>query len=494
MQNNFNQRPIQDYSPTNRRRHSKFWRIFKILFFIILIIILTVSIFSHKIISGQNSILSGIGRLPIIKQIRQVLGMENLKGELDDRINFLLLGQGGVNHDGPYLTDTIVLGSIKPTTNEVAMISIPRDFFVNISGHGWHRINAANSIGETTGYDGGGAALTAKVIEDVFDIPIHYWLRVDFNAFEKIINDLGGINVCVEHAFEDHNYPTEDFLTQTISFESGCQEMYGDTALKFVRSRHGTNGEGSDFARAARQQKVIMSVKDKILSLGTLTNPQRIYNLIKDLNNHIQTNIELTQIPHFLNLAQNIESENINRIVLDNSPYGLLRNNFTQEGAFILVPRTGNLDEIQILAKNIFILKNQSLEPVNIIVLNGTEIIGWATGMTNYLSDLGFDVIASGNSPQQTYEKSVIYDLRELRESQGKKTVSRDIISILKKSLDANVTKYIPEFLNADEIYEFDNADFLVVLGCKQDGECWYEDEIIEEVEEEEEIEKEEDL
>ena len=122
---------IQNFQSQYKRRR-KFWRVFKIIFFVILVGIIAISAFSHKIISGQNSVLSNIGRLPVIKQFRQIFGMENLKGELDNRINFLLLGQGGVNHEGPYLTDTIILGSIKPSTNEVAMISIPRDFYINM--------------------------------------------------------------------------------------------------------------------------------------------------------------------------------------------------------------------------------------------------------------------------------------------------------------------------------------------------------------------------
>ena len=210
------------------------------------------------------------------------MGWENLKGELDDRINFLLLGQGGVGHEGPYLTDTIIFASLKPSTKELAMFSIPRDFYVKIPKNGWARINSANSIGETTDYDGGGSAYTAKIIEDVFDQPVHYWLRVDFDAFQKIIDDLGGVNVCVDHSFTDEYYPDENFGYEPVEFEEGCQKMNGDTALKFSRSRHGTNGEGSDFARSARQQKIILatiilacplSMARRILSVIVFSNP-----------------------------------------------------------------------------------------------------------------------------------------------------------------------------------------------------------------------------
>jgi len=467
----FTRRPVANYSTNTKKRRGKKGRIFKFIFFAVIVCFIFIVVFARQPISNSGSVLGTLTRLPVIKQIRQLVGMENLKGELDDRVNILLLGMGGVGHEGPYLTDTIILASIKPSTGDVAMISLPRDFYAQIPGNGWTKINEANSIGEVGGYEGGGSAFTAQVIKGVFDVPIHYWLRVDFNAFKSTVDALGGVRVCIDTAFVDEFYPTVDFLYQTVEFEAGCQFMDGETALKFVRSRHGTNGEGSDFARAARQQKVILAVKDKIFSLGTLTNPQKIYNLIKTLGDHVQTNIELTQVPHFLDLADTLNSEKIIRIVLDNSPYGLLRNSFTEAGQFILVPRAGSLKEIQLLAQNIFLLKNQSVPPLNLVVLNGTELLGWATGMQNYLDALGFNVIASGNSPQQTYEKSVIYDLERKENSEG--------IKILKKVLDANVSKYIPEFLNAEEIEGFDEADYLIVLGCKEDGKCWMEDEVL---------------
>ncbi len=442
------------------RPKNKFWRFFKIIFFIFLVTIILLSVFSYKVIFSQNSALGSIGRLPVIKQFRQILGMEKLQGELDDRINFLILGQGGIGHDGPFLTDTIIFGSLKLSTNDVALISIPRDFYMKIEDNGWLKINTANSIGETNNYKGGGSAYTAKIISNTFDLPIHYWMRVDFNAFEKIINDLGNIKICVDNSFEDQLYPTKDHKYQTIAFESGCQTMNGETALQFARSRHGNNGEGSDFARARRQQKIILALKDKFFSFGTLTSPQKIYNLINTLSSHIQTNVSFAEIPHFLKTAQNINPDNIKQIVLDNSQQGLLRNSYTQEGAFILLPRTGNLKEIQTLVKNIFILKDQSIEPVNVVILNGTEIEGWALETKNYLQDLGFKILSTQNSPQQTYEKTVVYKIKD--------KYNKDALEILKNGLDANVTKYIPEFINKENIENYSNAEFIVVLGSKE--------------------------
>ena len=471
------------YSNNYRKKENKFWKKFKIVFFIIIISIVTIGVFS-KNVNSTGDVFS-ISKLPVIKQFRQIFGIENLKGENRDRINFLLLGQGGAGHDGPYLTDTIIFASLKPSTKELTMFSIPRDFFVEIKGYGWHRINAANSYGETSGYKGGGAAFTATIIEEIFDQPVDYWLRVDFDAFQEVVNDLGGINICVDTSFEDHFYPTEDYDVETISFEEGCQKMDGETALKYSRSRHGTNFENSDFARSARQQKVILAVKDKGLSLTTITNPTKIFKLFNSLKDNIQTNIEIAQIPHFLNILKDIDSNSIKKIVLDNSAGGLLRNGMTESGMYILKPRTGNLKEIQNLAKYIFILKDQTMEPVNVVILNGTEIRGWATDIEGYLEQLGFNILSTGNSPSETtFEKSVIYDLRKLRETVNDNSSSKQALTVLRKSLNANVSKHIPEFLNDEEVENFNKADFLVVLGCKENGECWIENEIYQELDE----------
>src|SRR3989338_5152255 len=116
---------------------------------------------------------------------------EPLEGQRSDRINMLLTGMGGPGHDGPFLTDTIMVVSIKPSTKQIAMISIPRDLGVNIPGHGWYKINHANAFGEAKTQHVG-AAFATRVIEDSFGIDIHYYTRVDFAGFEKMIDDIGG--------------------------------------------------------------------------------------------------------------------------------------------------------------------------------------------------------------------------------------------------------------------------------------------------------------
>ena len=212
--------------------------------------------------------------LKLISQVRNFIlsSDRNIKGQADDRINILLLGIGGEGHDGAYLTDTIILASIKPSTKQLSLISIPRDLIVPIpGGYGYRKINSADSYGEIQ-QKGNGAEFAKQVVEQVFNISIHYYARIDFKAFKEIVDRVGGVEVYVDNTFTDNTFPTEDYLYRTISFKKGQQTLDGQNALDFARSRHGNNNEGSDFARARRQQKIILALKDKLFSVNTIFN------------------------------------------------------------------------------------------------------------------------------------------------------------------------------------------------------------------------------
>ena len=291
----------------------------------------------------------------IIKKITNFVfkRQPELAGKKDDRINILLLGMGGPGHNGPYLTDTMMIVSIKPSSGHIAMISIPRDLGVEIPGYGLQKINHANAYGEAK-QEGAGAVFAAKIVEDTFDIEIPYYVRVDFQAFKEIIDNVGGVKIDVEKTFTDHEFPTPDDKYQSLTFMEGVQTMDGERALNYARSRHGNNGEGSDFARAKRQQKVILSLKEKILSFQTLANPIRISKIIQSLGKHISTNIELSGMIELLKIGRDVDFSNITTLVFDIETSGFLKSGYTPEGAYILSPVTGNFDSMKDAIKNIF--------------------------------------------------------------------------------------------------------------------------------------------
>ncbi|HRH23760.1 MAG TPA: LCP family protein, partial [Candidatus Magasanikbacteria bacterium] len=279
----------------------------------------------------------------------------NLEGEKMDRINILLLGMGGPGHDGPYLTDTIIIASIQPSTNQVALISIPRDLGVQIKERGVYRINSANAYGEAD-KPGWGGAYATEVISETFGVDIPYYIRLDFTAFKEIIDEVGGVRIEVAKTFTDYQYPGPNESYQTVSFKAGPQTMDGETALKYARSRHGNNGEGSDFARARRQQQILLALKEKVLSFATLANPLRIKKIMDALEKNMTTNMQFDEIVELVRMGRELDTATMQTLVLDDSPTGFLVNASTPGGAFILSPKKNSFDDISLAIENIFTL------------------------------------------------------------------------------------------------------------------------------------------
>jgi hypothetical protein len=111
---------------------------------------------------------------------------------------------------------------------------------------------------------------------------------IDLQGFKEMVDTVGGITINVERSFTDHEYPTDNDKIETISFKKGVQTMNGATALKYARSRKGDNGEGSDYQRARRQQKVLVAIKDKVLSTETLLNPAKVLELISSIEQNLK--------------------------------------------------------------------------------------------------------------------------------------------------------------------------------------------------------------
>lgn len=233
-----------------------------------------------------------------ISFVARLVNPVQLKEE-DGRVNVLVLGVNDQTEGG--LSDTILIGSISPIEGDPALISIPRDLWLNLAPHGYNRINAA--------YEFGGIAFAKARIEDILGIKIPYWVVVDFSGFKDIIDTLGGIRVCVDTAFSDSSYPRAgheaDLPTsnrfQTVRFKKGCQIMDGETALEYARSRHGTSG--GDYDRALRQQKVIMAVKEKVFSLNLLLNPGKLVKLYQQFSAAVKTNVGLGEIQRLLEIV-----------------------------------------------------------------------------------------------------------------------------------------------------------------------------------------------
>lgn len=277
-----------------------------------------------------------------------------LKGEESGRINILLLGAASERNAGRDLTDTVMLMSVDVKNKRVALLSLPRDLYVNIPGtQTFTKINGLYKIGLSQKL---GVGPIKKTVEQLTGLPIDYYLVVDFDGFTKIIDDLGGINVISERDFYDPTYPGPNYSYETFSLSKGFHQLDGNVALKYVRERH-SDPEG-DFGRAKRQQQVIQAVKSKLFSMETFFNAAKLNDILNTLGDNVKTDISLEDITSFIGLSKKVDTQNITNIVLDAwKPDSLLKVSHVDVGgtmAFILVPRVGNYSEIQDLAQNIF--------------------------------------------------------------------------------------------------------------------------------------------
>lgn len=404
-----------------------------------------------------------------------------LEGQEDDRINILLLGMGGPGHDGPYLTDTNIIVSLKPSTHEVAMISIPRDLSVKIPGHGWRRVNMVNHFGEAAA-PGSGGEYARKIFAETFNIDIPYYVRVDFQAFKEIIDEVGGVTVDVQRSFVDRSYPGPHDTYQTVSFTAGPELMNGERALIYARSRHGSNGEASDFARARRQQQMLVALKEKLLSFGTYTNPARVQRILDSLSTHISTNLDFSQMMYLAGIGKEVQTTELTTLVLDSSPGGYLVNTIGEAGAFMLMPRGGSFDTVNLAIENIFELTPTSTPVTSTLasdnapvfpsakveIKNGTWRPGFAARMEKSLEEKGFTIIAIGNSLKRPVAVTAIYILNP--------TTSKEAVNALSKELNTPAGTLLPEWLQEryDDPFttaneagpKFSNeADLLVILG-----------------------------
>ncbi len=219
----------------------------------------------------------------------------------EGRTNILILGKAGEGYGAKDLTDTIIFASISYPKSKLSLISLPRDIWIPAIRA---KVNSAYYWGNQR-KEKGGLILAKSTIEEIVGQPIHYAVVIDFSGFTKIVDVIGGIEVNVEREFIDEKYPVsgkENDLCdgdpllgcryQTVKFEKGLQTMDGETALKFVRSRNAEGEEGSDLARASRQQKVILAIKQKILSRSVLFSPKRISAILKVIRESVETDIE----------------------------------------------------------------------------------------------------------------------------------------------------------------------------------------------------------
>jgi len=277
----------------------------------------------------------------------------NLKTDAG-RTNILLMGIGGEGHEGGDLTDSMLFVSFNLLDNTADIIPIPRDIWVPSMKA---KINTAYHYGKERRSDGG-LALAKSAVAETLGVPVHYAVTLDFQGFVKAIDAVGGIDVEVQNTFDDYKYPIpgketvepESDRYEHIHFDAGLTHMDGATALKFTRSRHAEGDEGTDFARAARQQKIILAFRNKVLSLGTIFNSETITKLKESVSSSVDTDItsveqgSLGKVALGIKDQSNVKSTELTSYLM--SP----KNTKEYAGQWVLIP-TPSLEELQSYVK-----------------------------------------------------------------------------------------------------------------------------------------------
>ncbi len=263
-----------------------------------------------------------------------------------ERVNILLLGidQREGEKDTGFRTDTMIILTIDPISHDAGLLSVPRDTWVEIPDFDhFDRINTANSIGDTRDYPGGGSALARKAVEQLLGVSIHYTARMNFTAFETMVDAIGGIEVDVDQDIDDPKYPTNNYGYETFQISKGLHLLDGATALKYARTRYTL--EHGDFDRARHQQQVIMAVREKVKRPEVIASLiTRGPDLIEQLSGSIKTDMTLEQAQEMMSLALQIDRNKIRFAVLD-SHY--TTQTTTPEGAIVQVPIHSKIAELR---------------------------------------------------------------------------------------------------------------------------------------------------
>ena len=334
------------------------------------------------------------------------------------RITVLLLGldyRDYIANEGPPRSDTMILLTIDPLTKTAGMLSIPRDMWVNIPGFQYGRINMAYFYGEGSKLPGGGPELARKTVEQFIGVPIQYYAQIDFNTFVEFIDLIGGIEI----------YNTEDLRLDPVGTGRdkirirccGWRELNGEKALAYARFRKDKEG---DIGRSERQQKVIIAIRNKVLSPENfpvlLGKAQQFY---EEFSSGIKTNMPFDVAIQLGVLARDIPVESIKRGVINYNMVALDETTLGGEAASVMKPLP---DKIRELRDEVFTFGG-ALSPLaaqgdptalmqadgaRVLLLNGsfTPNLDYNTGA--YLQNQGMQIVGVGTADRAYDQTTVI--------------------------------------------------------------------------------------
>lgn len=368
------------------------------------------------------------------------------------RVTVLVLGldyrdwSGGAKYAR---SDTMILLTLDPLTKEAGILSIPRDMWVAIPGFKHGKINTAHYLGDAYKMPGGGPGLAARTVEQFLGVPVNYYVQVDFNAFVRFIDEIGGVKIDVPEQITIDLLGSGHQTKKTL--QPGVQTLPGEWALAYARNR---KTSGGDFDRARRQQQVIMGIRDRLLSLDALpTLIGKAPALYQELKAGFNTNLGLEDAIRLALLAQQVPNDQIKRGVLDQKYVIFGR---SPDNLSILIPIP---DKVHTLRDDIFAtgaglgpltpgdsLQRMQAEGSRITIYNGSREAGLAERTAGYLRDLGGNVISVSDASQRYAATTIIVHA-------GKPYTLRFLVDLLKINPNRVYLEYDPNAAAEVELF-----------------------------------------
>jgi len=435
----------------------------KIILFVVALFLVTGVYFGAKILLNSSKVFSG--------SIFDLLGQgATLKADENGRTNILVFGtsEDDPSHKnaGADLTDSIMIVSIDQKNKNAAMISVPRDLWVKYGGscsNGFEgKINAVYQCGAENGSEADGAHKLMGIVGESFGLEIQYYAHVNYTVVRDTVNAVGGVDITVDsddpRGILDRNFDWACHMQcYYVKWPNGPAHLDGDHALALARARNAAGGYGlggGNFDREQYQQKIIVALKKKASSAGTLANPVAVSNILDALGNNVRTSFSASEVKTLINLANEIPDASIKSISLVETGHAVMTTG-NINGQSTVIPKAGNYDfsEIQsYIRSKLPKAGGEVSESAKVVVLNGSDMSGLAGKKATELENAGIENVSTGDTPTSAaYGDFVWYDLSE---GKAPKTLTK-LKTILGKEATGTA---LPTGVQSD-------ADFVIIVG-----------------------------
>lgn len=454
-----------DDSPIPHKRRRRLPRFSKkrVALFVVAVVLIAAGYFGFKLLATSSKLFSG--------NIFDLLGAgAQLKEDDKGRTNILIFGtsEDDPSHEdaGGDLTDSIMIVSLDQEKKNAVMISVPRDLWVKygeacLSGFEG-KINVVYECGASNGSEPEGAKKLMDVVGESFGLEMHYYAHVNYTVVRDTVNAVGGVDITIDsddpRGILDRNFDWQCRMQcYYVKWPNGPAHLDGDHALALARARNAAGGyglSGGNFDREQYQQKILVALKDKAASAGTLANPVAVSNILDALGNNVRTSFSAAEVKTLINLANEMPSSKIKSVSLV-TPGDAVVTTGNVNGQSVVRPIAGIYDfsEIQSYIQSKMPREDGEIgEAAEVQVLNGSDMGGIAGKKKDELERAGITNISTGDTDTSSaYGDFVWYDLSD---GKAPKTLSK-LKSVLGREPAGTV---LPTGVQSD-------ADFVIILG-----------------------------